>query len=134
MFCTQLVNNLAGVLFQMLSQNLSGIYHVVGADCVSKYDFALEIARRLAAPESLVTPVKVRDFGLQAARSNNLHLNNDKLQKVLHSPIPRLSTGLDQFFEQYQQGYPHLLRSMVDNSYKDINPYQHGGNNGTANR
>ncbi len=134
-FCTQLVNNLAGVLLQMLSQNLSGIYHVVGADCVSKYDFALEIARRLGVPESLVTPVKVREFGLHAVRSNNLHLNTDKLQKVLHCPIPRLSTGLDQFFEQYQQGYPHLLRRMVDNSdNNNINPYQHGGNNGIADR
>lgn len=125
--CTQLVNDLAGVLFQMLSQGLSGLYHVVGADSVSKYDLALEIARRSGIPGSMVTPVKVQEFGLRAARSNQLRLNTGKLQKVLHTPIPRLSTGLDRFFELYQQGYPHLLRRMVDNSNKEINPYRPGG-------
>jgi dTDP-4-dehydrorhamnose reductase len=130
-FCTQLVNDLAGVLFQMLSQNLSGLFHVVGADCVSKYEFACEIARKLGIAENMVAPIRVEEFGLKAARSNNLRLNTDKLKKVLHTSIPRLSTGLDHFFTQYQQSYPHLLRKMVDNSIEDPNPYRHGGNNGT---
>jgi dTDP-4-dehydrorhamnose reductase len=130
-FCTQLVNDLAGVLFQMLFQNLSGLFHVVGADCISKYEFACDIARRLGIAENMVTPIRVEEFGLKAARSNNLRLNTDKLQKVLHMSIPRLSTGLDHFFTQYQQSYPHLLRKMVDNSIEDPNPYRSGGNNGT---
>ncbi len=130
-FCTQLVNDLASVLFQMLSQNLSGLFHVVGADCVSKYEFACDIARRLGIAEKMVTPIHVEEFGLKAARSNNLRLNTDKLKKVLHMSIPRLSTGLDHFFTQYQQSYPHLLRKMVDNSIEDPNPYRHGGKNGT---
>jgi dTDP-4-dehydrorhamnose reductase len=130
-FCTQLVNDLAGVLLQMLSKNLSGLFHVVGADCVSKYEFACEIACRLGIAENMVTPIRVEEFGLKAARSNNLRLNTDKLQKVLHKSIPRLSTGLDHFFTQYQQSYPHLLRKMVDNSIEDPNPYRLGGNNGT---
>ena len=129
-FCTQLVNDLAGVLLQMLSQNLSGLFHVVGADCVSKYEFACEIARRMGIAENMVTPIRVEEFGLKAARSNNLRLNTGKLQKVLHKSIPRLSTGLDRFFTQYQQSYPHLLRRMVDNSIEDPNPYRHGGNDG----
>jgi dTDP-4-dehydrorhamnose reductase len=124
------VNDLAGVLLQMLSQNLTGLFHVVGADCVSKYEFACEIACRLGIAENMVTPIRVEEFGLKAVRSNNLRLNTDKLQKVLHKPIPRLSTGLDSFFTQYQQSYPHLLRRMVDNSSEDPNPYRHGGNNG----
>ncbi|MBA4419980.1 MAG: hypothetical protein C0391_02420 [Anaerolinea sp.] len=129
-FRTQLASDLADMLLNMLEQKLSGLYHVVGADCVSKYDFALEIARRLGAPESLVSPMKVQEFGLKAARSNNLCLDTGKLQRVLHRPVNQLSTGLDRFFEQYAQGYPHLLRSMVDNSPKNLNPYMHGGNDG----
>lgn len=129
-FCSQLASDLAGVFQQMITQDLIGLYHVVGADCVSKYDFALQIARRLGVSEDLVKPVKVNDFGFKAARSNNLCLDTSKLEKVLHRPINRLSTGLDRFFEQYSQRYPHLLRSMVDNSVEDLNPYIAGGNNG----
>ncbi len=129
-FCTQLVNDLAGVFLQMLGENLSGLYHVVGADCVSKYDFALEIAKRMNIPDVMVTPVRVQDFGLQASRSNKLNLNTSKLRKDIHMDIPRLSTGLDRLFTQYQQGYPQFLRSMVDNSNQNINPYMSGGKDG----
>lgn len=129
-FCTQLVNDLAGVLFTMLEKDLSGIYHVVGADCISKYEFGLEMARRCSVSESMVIPVKVQEFGLRAARSNNLRLSTAKLQKAIHRPMPRLSTGLDRFFDQYQQGYPHFLRGMVDNSIDEINPYISGGKDG----
>jgi dTDP-4-dehydrorhamnose reductase len=127
---TQLTTDLAGILLEMLSAGLSGLYHVAGADCGSKYDFARQIARRLGADEQLVTPVSVDDFGLKAARSKNLCLNTNKLFRVIHSPLPRLSTGLDRFFDQYAQGYPHLLRKMVDNSVENLNPYAQGGSSG----
>jgi dTDP-4-dehydrorhamnose reductase len=129
-FRTQLASDLAGVFHQMFTRNLKGLYHAVGADCVSKYDFALQIARRMGASESLVSPVKVADFGLKAARSNNLCLDVSKLENALKHPINRLSTGLDRFFEQYSQRYPHLLRRMVDNSVEDLNPYMDGGKDG----
>jgi dTDP-4-dehydrorhamnose reductase len=129
-FRPQLVNELAVIFLQILAQNLSGLYHVVGADCVSKYQFALEIAHRLKEPESMITPVKVQEFGLQAARSNHLNLSTSKLQKVIHTDIPGLSTGLDRLFTQYQQGYPQFLRNMVENSNQNLNPYTPGGKDG----
>jgi len=133
-FCTQLASDLSGTFYQMLTRDLKGLYHVVGGDCISKYDFALQIARRMGVSEHLVSPVKVQDFGLNAARSNNLCLDTGKLKKALHRPINRLSTGLDWFFEQYSQRYPHLLRCMVDNSVEELNPYIAGGQNGNPNR
>lgn len=129
-FCTQLVTDLSQLLLQMLGQGLSGLYHAVGRDCVTKYDFAQEIARRLGVSPELVAPVKVNEFGLAAARSNNLRLNTDKLSTVLHTPVNRLSTGLDRFFDQYAQKYPHFLRSMVDNPVENPNPYLTGVNHG----
>lgn len=129
-FCTQLANDLANVLFEMCSLNLAGLYHAVGADCISKYDFALMFAKELGVSSEMVQPVKVNEFGLNAARSSNLRLSTARLQKDIHIPVPRLSTGLERFFKQYQQGYPHFLRKMVDNQGSNINPYADGGNNG----
>jgi len=129
-FTTQLTTDLAGMLLAMLQANLSGLYHVVGADCACKYDFALQIARRLRVDESLVSPVSVDAYGLKAARSHNLCLDATKLSRVIHKPLPQLSTGLNRFFEQYARGYPHVLRKMVDNSVENLNPYAQGGNSG----
>ncbi len=38
-FCPLLVNDIAGILLDMLGKNLSGLYHLVGSKCISKYDF-----------------------------------------------------------------------------------------------
>lgn len=129
-FCPMLANEMAGVLCQMLSQNLSGLYHLVGAKCISKYDFGCEIARTCGLDEKLISPISVNDFGLKAIRSNNLCLSTEKLSKALHTTLPDYSTGIQRFYDLYQQSYPHVLRRMVDNSGKDLNPYRNGGKNG----
>jgi dTDP-4-dehydrorhamnose reductase len=127
LFCPLLANDLVATLMQMVQQKLSGLYHVVGSKRVSKYDFGLAVARTCGLDEHLISPISVKDFGLKATRANNLILKNDKLAGILPNPIPDYSTGLGRFYELYQQGYPQVLRSMVDNSGKDLNPYRNGG-------
>ena len=111
----------------MLDKNLSGLYHLVGSKCISKYEFGKAVAQTFGLDESLISPISVNDFGLKAVRSNNLCLNTDKLSKALGKSIPDYSTGLKRLSELYQQGYPQVLRRMVDNSGKDLNPYRNGG-------
>lgn len=122
-FKPMLANHLTQVLLDLLEANQSGIYHVVGTNCISKYDFGLAIAQECNLDESLISPVSVIDFGLKAARANNLCLNTNKVEKVLHRSLPEFSTGVKQFFELYQQGYPQILRKMVDNSERSLNPF-----------
>lgn len=117
-FCPLLVNHLAGLFMQMLDSNLNGLYHVVGSDCISKYQFGVRIARQFGLDESLISPKSVQDAGLKAARSPNLTLRIDKLIHDLGIIPPRLSTGIEQFYTLYQQGYPQLLKGM-DTGYSD---------------
>lgn len=126
-FCPLLVNDIAGILLEMLDKNLSGLYHLVGSKCISKFDFGKSVAHTFGLDESLISPISVNDFGLKAVRSNNLCLNTDKLSHALGRSIPDYSTGLTRLSELYQQGYPQVLRRMVDNSCKDLNPYRNGG-------
>jgi dTDP-4-dehydrorhamnose reductase len=111
-FCPLLANHLAQVLLSMLGAGLSGLYHVVSSDCISKYEFGLELARRFGFSERLISPASVEEGGLRAARSPNLTLRNDRLVQALGQPIPSLSTGLDRFYELYQQGYPQRIKEM----------------------
>ncbi len=122
-FKPMLANHLTQVLLDMLEANQPGIYHVVGGNCISKYDFGLAIARECGLDERLISPVSVVDFGLKAARANNLCLNTGKVEQVLHRSLPDFSTGIKQFFDLYQQGYPQILRKMVDNSERSLNPF-----------
>ena len=71
-FCPMLANDLGTVFLKMLEAGLSGLYHVVGSQCLSKYEFGVQVARRFGFDEKLVIPSSVQDSGLKAARSPNL--------------------------------------------------------------
>jgi dTDP-4-dehydrorhamnose reductase len=110
-FCPMWVNHLSQTLIAMLEKNLSGLYHVVGAQAMSKYQFGMEVARKFGLKTSLIEPQSVKRSSLTAPRSNNLWLSIHKLSTELGHEIPAFSTGLDGFYTQFQQGYPQKIRS-----------------------
>jgi dTDP-4-dehydrorhamnose reductase len=110
-FCPMWVNHLGRTLVEMLEKDLNGLYHVVGAQAMSKYQFGVEVARKFGLRESLIAPQSVEQSSLTARRSHNLWLSVHKLSTALGREIPHFSTGLDGFYTQYQQGYPQKIRS-----------------------
>jgi dTDP-4-dehydrorhamnose reductase len=110
-FCPLFVSDLAELLVQMLEKGLAGLYHVVGTEALTKFDFGLRLARQFGFDERLVIHSSVQDSQLRARRSPNLRLSVHKLSTALGDGIPGVSTGLSQFYTQYQQGYPQKLRS-----------------------
>jgi dTDP-4-dehydrorhamnose reductase len=110
-FCPMWVNHLSYLLLEMLEKNLSGLFHVVGAQAMNKYQFGVAVARKFGLDESLISPRSVEGSGLTARRSHNLWLSVHKLSTDLGHEIPPFSTGLDGFYTQFQQGYPQKIRS-----------------------
>jgi len=115
-FCPMLVNHTAQLLLSMLAKRLSGLYHVVGPQAMSKYQFGVEIARKFGLPEGEISPKSILSSSLTARRAHNLWLSTNKLSTDLGQSLPDFPTGLDQFYTQFQQGYPQKIRS-----------YQQGG-------
>ena len=110
-FCPMLVNMTARLLLEMLEKKLSGLYHVVGAQAMNKYQFGREIARTFGLQESLIVPKSVEASELTAKRSHNLRLSIHKLSTALGHEIAPFSTGLTEFYTQFQDGYPQKIRS-----------------------
>ena len=110
-FCTMFVGDLAATLIQVLEKGLSGLYHVVGSEAITKYEFGLRIARQFGFDEDLVQPISVEESGLIARRSHNLRLSVHKLSTDLGIEIPGVSTGIEKFYTQLQQGFPQKMRS-----------------------
>ena len=110
-FCPMFVSDLADTLVRMLEKGLVGLYHVVGSEALTKYEFGVKIARQFGFDESLVQPTSVEASGLRARRSHNLRLSVHKLSTGLGTAIPGVSTGIEKFYTQYQQGYPQKMRS-----------------------
>ena len=110
-FCPMFVQHLGGILIKMLSGNLPGVFHVVGPQAMTKFQFGVEIARKFGFPERLVSPQSVEKSNLGARRSHNLWLSTNKISTDLRMTLPDFSTGLDAFHAQYQQGYPQKIRT-----------------------
>jgi dTDP-4-dehydrorhamnose reductase len=112
-FCPLLANDMASIFVHMLERKLSGLYHVVSSESLSKFEFGVRLAHRFNLDSQLINPTSVFKSGLKAARSPNLSLSSARLAAALEQPLPRVSTGLDRFYTLYQQGYPQLLRSLA---------------------
>ncbi len=112
-FCPMWVNHLGQILLKMLERGLRGLYHVVGPQAMSKYQFGVEVARAFGLDESLISPQSVRGSGLTARRSSNLWLSTHRLSTDLGLSLPPFSTGLAEFYAQYRQGYPQKIRSYA---------------------
>jgi len=110
-FCPMFVGDLAETLVRMLEKSLSGLYHVVGSEALTKYDFGVRLARQFGYDERQVLPISVEESGLKARRSHNLRLSVHKLSTCLGEALPAFSTGLEKFYTQYTQGYPQKMRS-----------------------
>ncbi len=112
-FCPLLVNDLAKLLLEMLERGLSGLYHVLGTQPISKYEFGVAIARKFGLDERLIRPISITESGLKAPRSTHLWLSTEKAHRALGHPLPDLSTGLEQFYAQFLSGYPQKLRGYL---------------------
>ena len=112
-FCPILANDTARTLIKMLNKNLSGLYHLVGPQAMSKYQFGVEIARKFSLREGEISPKSINTSSLNLRRSNNLCLSINKLSADLGESLPEFPTGLAEFYTQFEQGYPQKLRSYA---------------------
>lgn len=120
-FCPMLVNDTSRVLVKMLKKRMSGLYHLVGVQAMSKYQFGVEIARRFGLKEVGISPKSILSSSLIARRARNLCLSTHKLSTDLDESLPEFSTGLGEFYAQYEQGYPQKIRSYTQRG-RDLSP------------
>lgn len=109
MFCPLYVMDLVDMIFQMIDKKLSGLYHVVSPESLSKYTFGLRIADKFGLDKELIQPISVHESGLSAKRSPRLTLSIEKLGKEKIFP-PDQKKGIDQFFSDFQNGLPEKIK------------------------
>ncbi|HNR02795.1 MAG TPA: SDR family oxidoreductase [Anaerolineaceae bacterium] len=111
-FCPMNILDLSSLLVETAALEIKGIYHMVGASPMSKYQFGMMIAERFGFNPALIKPVSVSESGLKAARSPNLSLSVEKLRNALGHDLPEFDEGLRKFFDQYRRGYPQYIMSL----------------------
>lgn len=113
-FCPMNIMDLSDLLVETTNSGLHGLYHLVGAEPMSKYEFGVHIARQFGFDPALIEPVFVEQAGLKAARSPNLSLSTKKITAALGHELPDFKEGLKKFYDQFRRGYPQYLRSLIE--------------------
>lgn len=112
-FTPILVDRLALAAHRLSAMGSTGIYHVVGNDRVSKYEFAVRLARRYSLPEGLIRHARISETRLPARRPPDMSLNNAKARAALGASLGTL----DEYFEalrlQQQMGQQSELLEAV---------------------
>lgn len=108
-----LVNDLVSILLQMLEKRLSGIFHVLGGECISKYDFGVRVAEVFGFNPSTIRPISVDQLGLDAPRSKDLCLSTEKIRDRLNLTLPSIDEGLQRFSALRESGYSERLKEYA---------------------
>jgi dTDP-4-dehydrorhamnose reductase len=112
-FSPLLVNDLGELILAMLSEGLSGVLHVPGADCISKYDFGISIARLFGYNPDQIIPTVADDLGFIAPRPARTCLLGHKLERALGIQLPSTEDGLYRFRGLRESGFSTRLRDTI---------------------
>jgi dTDP-4-dehydrorhamnose reductase len=80
------------IILKTLNQGSAGLYHAVGSERITKYDFGLAVAAHFNLDSSLIRNINMPQ-GSSIIRSKDLTLSNEKISS-LGIEIPSLSQGL----------------------------------------
>jgi len=90
-----LIDDLCKVILDILNLDLSGIYHAAGKTCLSRYDFALKLAKKFDYNEELIIPTLSSTVNQIAPRPKNGCLDSTKLEKILNFEFSSIDSGID---------------------------------------
>lgn len=108
------VVDLAEALLEMLKAKLTGLYHVVSPESISKYGFGVRIADKFGFDSRLITPIEAKSLERGAQRSLNLTLDCDKLEKALGHGLPTVTEGIKAFYQGWLACYPQQLQGFAN--------------------
>ena len=86
--------SIAKTILSCIENNINGIYHWGDAEFLSRYEFALKIARSFKLDTNLISPILTEELDQIAPRPLNSGLKSHKLLKVLDIHQPSINECL----------------------------------------
>jgi dTDP-4-dehydrorhamnose reductase len=82
---------------ELIARQARGLYHLAGADRVSKLEFGTELARQAGFSTANVRRGSIDDAHLEAPRPKDMSLATGKAAAVLGTPLPGCRDGIARF-------------------------------------
>ena len=108
-FTPILVSDLASCVFQLIENRMYGIFNISSDSRLSKYEFAVLVAKIFNLPHLLVKPISIHEKSDLVLRPADMSLSNKKVSQLLMRQIGSVEDGLRRLLEQ-----------STNNSYKEL--------------
>ena len=95
-------DDLAGALLKLCTSGATGLFHFAGGEFLSRWEMAIEIARKFDLNTELITPIITSELNQPAPRPIRSGLKTEKIERLLG--VKPLS---------FQEGLNHLAEQMV---------------------
>ena len=96
------VDNIVLQVLALYRKNRTGIYHITGSECLSRYDFSLKIANIFNLGTDLVTPITTSDLHQIARRPMVVNMSAAKVEKETGLKQDDVYTGLNKLKQQLE--------------------------------
>ncbi len=107
-----IIEQLVKTTEELLARNASGVFHVVGSDRLTKYDFGMCVAEVFDLNSALIQRGSVADMRNLVPRPRDMSLSNRKVCTLLKSETDGLSKQLELLRFQEQRGVAEELMSL----------------------
>ena len=112
-FTPLLINDLIDVVMVLVSRDARGVLNVAGGERLSKYDFAMKLARAFGEPAGGIREISVDDFSFRARRPRDMSLCSARAESLLESRMPRVKDGLERLAALEGKGHRDGLESAI---------------------
>ena len=92
--------NLAEVILECCERRLTGLYHAAGSSRVSRYEFAVELAKTFGLDVSLIKKIKMSDIAWKARRPRDSSLDVSKAMAAFKVKLMSLREALSRLREE----------------------------------
>ena len=99
-FTPILIEKLAENILELLKQNASGVFNVVGFERISKFSFGLKICDVFGLNRMLITPTSIEDSKDLIKRPKDMSLSSLKLEKLIGPKMLSIENQLKILFDQ----------------------------------
>lgn len=93
-------DSIADSIFKLHKADMTGLFHVTGSDCMSRYDFAINIAKTFDLDKSLISPITTPQLNQVALRPEKVKMDTGKVEKAINTKMIGVEEGLRLFKEQ----------------------------------
>ena len=107
-----LIDNVAKIVHDLIDLEVSGIFHVVGDDRISKYEFGLRIAEKFGLDSSKIVPGFLANQSRLTQRPFDMSLSNSKVRNLLGRPAGSIQEQIATLHQQECNGLAQELQKL----------------------